>query len=128
MAFRKKDNISFLNRCVLPTAEDMNLFIMMTVSPSKGRGKPPNSNIIFCCLSKLLIKCDIWVPSDGLQAISFWLRFDQRDSKLSLKLERCVMFCDQFRSQSWAVNLTACWEHIQCTFKTQVGPSFQKHH
>ena len=34
----------------------MNLFIMVTVTPSKGRGKPPNSNIIFCCLSKLLIK------------------------------------------------------------------------
>ena len=49
-------NISFLNRCILPTAEDMNLFIMVTVTPSKGRGKPPNSNIIFCCLSKLLIK------------------------------------------------------------------------
>ena len=49
-------NISFLNRCILPTAEDMNLFIMVTVTPSKGRGKPPNSNIISCCLSKLLIK------------------------------------------------------------------------
>ena len=81
-------NISFLNRCILPTAEDMNLFIMVTVTPSKGRRKCPNSNIIFCCLSKLLIKWDIWVPSDGLQAISFCLRFDQRDSKLSLKLEQ----------------------------------------
>ena len=46
-------NISFLNRCILPTAEDMNLFIKVTVTPSKGRGKPPNSNIIFCCLSNL---------------------------------------------------------------------------
>ena len=73
---------------ILPTAEDMNLFIKVTVTLSKGRGKPPNSNIIFCCLSKLLTKWDIWVPSDGLQAISVWLRLDQRDSKLSLKLER----------------------------------------
>ena len=48
-------NISFLNRCILPTAEDMNLFNMVTVIPSKGRGKPPNSNIIFCSLSKLPI-------------------------------------------------------------------------
>ena len=49
-------NISFLNWCILPTAEDMNLFIMVKLTPSKGRGKPSNSKIIFCCLSKLLIK------------------------------------------------------------------------
>ena len=76
----------FLNQCILPTAEDMNLFIIVTLTPSKGRGKPPNSNMIFCCLSKLVIKRDIWVPSDGLQAIIFWLRLDKRNSKLSLKL------------------------------------------
>ena len=40
-------NISFLNRYILPTVEDMNLFIMVTVTPSKGRGRPPDSNIIF---------------------------------------------------------------------------------
>ena len=39
----------------------------------------------FCSLSELPKKCDIRVPSDGLQAITFWLRFDQRDSRLSLK-------------------------------------------
>ena len=45
-------NISFLNRCILPTAEDMNLFIMVAVTPSKGRGKPHNSNIFFVvCLN-----------------------------------------------------------------------------
>ena len=79
-------NISLLSRCILPTAGDMKLFIIMvTVTPSKRRGKPSNSNIIFCCLSKLLIKWDIWVSSDGLQAIIFWHKLDQRDSKLSLK-------------------------------------------
>ena len=78
-------NISFLSRCILPTAEDMNLFMMVTVMPSKGRGKP-NSNFTFCSLSKLLIKEDIWVPSDLSLAIIFCLRFDQRDSKLSLKV------------------------------------------
>ena len=29
------------------TAEDINLFIMVTVTPSKGRGEPPDSNITF---------------------------------------------------------------------------------
>ena len=46
----------------------------------KREMKTPQYNRIFCYLSKLLKKCDIWVPSDGLQAITFWLRFDQRDS------------------------------------------------
>ena len=49
-------NIYFPDRCILPTAEDINLFIMVTVTRSKGREKPPNSNKTFCCLSKLLIK------------------------------------------------------------------------
>ena len=52
----------------------------------KREMKTPSSNRIFCSLSKLLKICDNWIPSDGLQAITFWFRFDQRDSRLSLKL------------------------------------------
>ena len=78
-------NISFRNLCILPIAEERNLFTIVTVTWSKGRRRPPNSNRIFYSQSKLLNKCDICVPSNGLQAITFWLRFDQRDSRLSLK-------------------------------------------
>ena len=37
-------------------------------------------------MSKLLKKCNICIRSDGLLAITFWLRSDQRDSWLSQKL------------------------------------------
>ena len=37
----------FSQSVILPTTEDMNLFIMVTVTPSKKRGKPPNSKLNF---------------------------------------------------------------------------------
>ena len=48
--------LSFLNQSILPTAEDMNIFTMVSVVWSNSRGRLPRSNRTFCCLSKKLIK------------------------------------------------------------------------
>ena len=66
--------------CVFSNSRGNEPFYHIDCSLVKGEMKTPSSNRIFCSLSKLLKKCDICIPSDGLQAITFWFRFDQRDS------------------------------------------------
>ena len=75
--------ISFLSRCISPTAKDMSLLIKVTLTWSNGKWRPPN-NKTFYCLSEVWIKWDIQVSSEGLKFITLWITNDKRKFNLNL--------------------------------------------
>ena len=57
----------------------MDLGITVLVELSKGRHRPPSSNIIFCAESNLAIKSEMLVLSNGLVSMTVVSELDKSD-------------------------------------------------